>query len=519
MQPTSRKLYPMTPAIQPARQPSPDRKPCIPARGDEENEVLLRFTHHHDLAYKTVERAVALEQQKAYASALKYYTAGLHELNAALRSPLPADDRYVFSAYLSFALLGTQPTAPAPPVPVAPPHLANPRPGPEEILAGLRAHGVDETMAQFVLDNTFQPSPAVAWDTVAGLDPIKRNLQESVVFPLLRPDLFTGLRAPPRGILLFGPSGTGKTLLVRAAAREARCAFFSISPCTLLSLHPDRRATFLRTLCVVAQTMAPSLVFWDDLDHNLFTGSGSSEQMQQYELRGELIASFERLMAARSSESTTASPLDHSKAALPPSRLPSTTNSSASLTSLPASTLTANSPDILVTSGLVVVMAATNQPERLDDRLRARFARRIYVPLPNLVTRYTLITHLLSGASSYTTTTPHHAYAGGSPPNSLKSATDHRYHQLSQRQIDHLVELADGYACSDILAVGKDAALVPIREITDPQQLLTLAADAIRSVKYEDWLAALGRRKPSVDPARHAFFKQWARLYASEVDS
>ena len=51
------------------------------------------------------------------------------------------------------------------------------------------------------------------WNDIAGLDFVKKTVKEIVVFPLLRPDIFTGLRSPPKGILLFGPPGTGKTLI------------------------------------------------------------------------------------------------------------------------------------------------------------------------------------------------------------------------------------------------------------------------------------------------------------------
>ncbi|KAI8435345.1 hypothetical protein MSG28_003670 [Choristoneura fumiferana] len=74
-----------------------------------------------------------------------------------------------------------------------------------------------------------------SWEDVAGLEMAKSVIQEAVVWPLLRPDLFTGLRRPPRGVLLFGPPGTGKTLIGKCVAAQCRATFFSISASSLTS--------------------------------------------------------------------------------------------------------------------------------------------------------------------------------------------------------------------------------------------------------------------------------------------
>lgn len=87
-----------------------------------------------------------------------------------------------------------------------------------------------------------------------------------MVWPLLRPDIFTGLRRPPRGILLFGPPGTGKTLIGKCIASQSHSTFFSISASSLTSKYVGEGEKMVRTLFAVAATHQPAVVFIDEID-------------------------------------------------------------------------------------------------------------------------------------------------------------------------------------------------------------------------------------------------------------
>ena len=95
--------------------------------------------------------------------------------------------------------------------------------------------------------------PNVKWEDVAGLENAKESLKETVIMPVKFPQLFTGERRPFKGILLFGPPGTGKSYLAKAVATEADSLFFSVSSADLISKWQGESEKLVRNLFEMAR--------------------------------------------------------------------------------------------------------------------------------------------------------------------------------------------------------------------------------------------------------------------------
>jgi transitional endoplasmic reticulum ATPase len=109
--------------------------------------------------------------------------------------------------------------------------------------------------------------PNVRWEDVGGLEPIKTTLKEIIAWPLSQPLLFERLGLqPPRGILLYGPPGNGKTLLVKALASQTNLNFISVKGPELLSKYIGESEQGVRELFARARHAAPCIVFLDEID-------------------------------------------------------------------------------------------------------------------------------------------------------------------------------------------------------------------------------------------------------------
>lgn len=118
-----------------------------------------------------------------------------------------------------------------------------------------------------VLRSVEVESPQVSWEEIGGLEEIKQTLQESVEGALLYPELYqqTGAKAP-RGILLWGLPGTGKTLLAKAVASQARANFIAVNSSELLSRWVGASEQAVRELFRKARQAAPCVIFIDEID-------------------------------------------------------------------------------------------------------------------------------------------------------------------------------------------------------------------------------------------------------------
>lgn len=219
--------------------------------------------------------------------------------------------------------------------------------------------GVDLQSARQILNDIVVRGDEVHWDDIAGLDGAKKALKEAVVYPFLRPDLFSGLREPARGMLLFGPPGTGKTMLARAVATESKSTFFSVSASSLTSKWHGESEKLVRALFGLAKILAPSIIFVDEIDSLLSARSSSSEHEASRRSKTEFLVQWSDLQRAAAGREPTAREKKEGDA------------------------------------GRVLVLAATNMPWDIDEAARRRFVRRQYIPLPEHHVREQQIRKLL----------------------------------------------------------------------------------------------------------------------------
>jgi len=215
---------------------------------------------------------------------------------------------------------------------------------PKELLEKLKVMHKDfmealKMVRPSALREVFIEVPNVKWTDIGGLEEVRQQLIEAVDWPLKHPQAFSRLGiTPPKGILLYGAPGTGKTMLAKAVATESKANFISVKGPELLSKWVGESEKAVREIFKKARQTSPSIIFFDEIDSLAPRRSESSDSKVSERVVNQLLTEMDGLESMQN----------------------------------------------------VVVLAATNRPDMLDTSLLrpGRFDRIILTPVPSLKTRF-----------------------------------------------------------------------------------------------------------------------------------
>ncbi|XP_074275295.1 ATPase family AAA domain-containing protein FIGL1 [Silene latifolia] len=208
-----------------------------------------------------------------------------------------------------------------------------------------KLRNLEPRLIEHVSNEIMDRDPNVRWDDIAGLEHAKKCVTEMVVWPLLRPDIFKGCRAPGKGLLLFGPPGTGKTMIGKAIAGEAKATFFYISASSLTSKWIGEGEKLVRALFGVASCRQPAVIFVDEIDSLLSQRKSEGEHEASRRLKTQFLIEMEGFDCG---------------------------------------------------SEQILLIGATNRPQELDEAARRRLTKRLYIPLPSADARDWIVRNLLN---------------------------------------------------------------------------------------------------------------------------
>jgi katanin p60 ATPase-containing subunit A1 len=319
-------------------------------------------------------------------------------------------------------------------------------------------NGPDTDLIEMVEREVVDMNPNVNFDDIAELESAKRALTEAVVLPLLMPDFFVGLRRPWKGVLLYGPPGTGKTLLAKALATQGKTTFFNVSPTTFASKWKGESEKLVRILFEMARFYAPSTIFIDEVD-SVGTKRTDGENEANKKVLAELLVQMDGISESNAEEN--------------------------------------NENNKEIKPKFVMVMAATNLPWDLDDALRRRFEKRIYISLPNKIGRKQMFNINFKG---------------------IKLDKD--------VNIEELVEKTKGYSGHDIASVCREAALMNMRRklmsndgkfnIMEAANNETFIQGLEAPISQKDIITAIKNISKSVSPKDIKKFEEWTTQFSSK---